>query len=50
VPVPARQEPPFDVRQGDHVVVLEEHYGAGEQDSEDQLADAIARPLHDSDL
>ena len=50
VPVPARQEPPFDVRQGDHVVVLEEHYGAGEQDSKDQLADAIARPLHDSDL
>jgi hypothetical protein len=50
VPAPARQEAPVAVRQGDHVVVPEDDHGAGEHESEDQLADAIARPPHDSDL
>jgi hypothetical protein len=50
-PVPARQEGIMVVRSGDKGVTLEDSYGAGEQESEDQLADSnIVRPLHDSDL
>ena len=51
MPVPARQEPIVAVRSGDNVVTSEDAYGAGDQESDDQLAGAdIARPLHDSDL
>jgi hypothetical protein len=32
------------------VVTLEDFHHAYEQESDDQLADAGARPLHDSDL
>jgi hypothetical protein len=50
VPAPVRQEAPLAPRQDGDVVKFEEAHDVGEQDSEDQLADAIARPLHDSDL
>jgi hypothetical protein len=51
LPAPARQEANFAVRSGDKLVTIEDVYGAGDQESEDQLADShVARPLHDSDL
>jgi len=51
MPAPARQDAIVAVRSGDKAVTLEDAYGAGDQESEDQLADAhVARPLHDSDL
>jgi hypothetical protein len=51
LPVPARQEGIMAVRSGDKGVTLGDTYGAGEHESEDQLADSnIVRPLHDSDL
>jgi hypothetical protein len=51
LPAPWRQEAIIAIRSGDKVVTLEDTYGAGEQDSEDQLADSdVVRPLHDSDL
>jgi len=50
VPAPVRHEAPLAVRQDGRVELFEEAHGVGEQDGEDQLADAVARPLHDSDL
>jgi hypothetical protein len=51
LPAPARQEAIIAVRSGDKGATLEDSYGAGEQESEDQLAESnVVRPLHDSDL
>jgi hypothetical protein len=51
LPVPARQEGTITVRSGDTGVTPEDSYGAGEQESADQLDDSnVVRPLHDSDL
>jgi hypothetical protein len=48
--VSAHQESIVAVRATDNVVTLEDFHPAYEQESDDQLADAGARPLHDSDL
>jgi hypothetical protein len=51
LPVPARQEGTIAARSGDQGSTPEDSYGAGEQESDDQLADSnTVRPLHDSDL
>jgi hypothetical protein len=47
---PPRHEAPLAGGKDDHVVGHEEDDGPGDQGSEDQLADAIARHQHDSDL
>jgi hypothetical protein len=51
LPAPARQEAIVAVPAGNKAVTFEDAYGAGDQESEDQMADAnVPRPLHDSDL